>query len=202
ARRRRQPAKAALLPSRDDLPRRAAVDHARPRPCERDPPSFALPAARDRPRRRRAAALAQGPCQPLETLDAVVAELGASRPARDAPLRKQEVEDRCHPRKRSGHPDEECVESETTMCRNSGGIDDVLVPFWQAVAPAQAVVGFQQLAEIADVEPGLVEPGRVHRLTLVEPPDEEPGVIRGVARVEGGGGQRAGGFWESGRRGL
>src|SRR5262245_53532737 len=83
---------AALLPGAHEPFGRVVVGDRSPRPGERDPPARALPAALDRPGRRRAAALAERPSEALEILLTLVAEDDAVRAAHDTAPREDEVQ--------------------------------------------------------------------------------------------------------------
>src|SRR5206468_9409690 len=70
-----QPAKAPLLPGRDDATDRLVVGDRGAGPGEGEPPSRALGTTRDRPRGRRAAAGAEGRAEPSQSKDTRRADL-------------------------------------------------------------------------------------------------------------------------------
>jgi hypothetical protein len=94
---RREPPDAAILPRVDEAADRLVVGDRRTSACEREAPAGALATAADGPGGRRAAALAAGAAEPRQGAEAGCAHLGTGKPARDAALRQQEVEqDRSH----------------------------------------------------------------------------------------------------------
>jgi hypothetical protein len=89
---RREPPQPALLPRVDEPARRRVVPDRSAGAGEAEPAARALPAALDRPCRRRAAARAERRLDPLEPVSAVGTELPPTRAADDAALRQEQVE--------------------------------------------------------------------------------------------------------------
>lgn len=89
--------KAPILPRVDEAANGLVVDHRRAGTRESQAPTCALEAAPDRPGGRRTAPLAAGAAKPRQRAEAGAAYLHARKPARDAALRQEEVEqDRGH----------------------------------------------------------------------------------------------------------
>jgi len=87
-----QPAQRPLLPGGDEETTLALVANRRPRRCERDPSAGALATTSDRPRGRRAAALAQRRADPWHHLQTRTADVGPGERAAGTPAGKNEVE--------------------------------------------------------------------------------------------------------------
>jgi hypothetical protein len=90
--RRGDPTEAVLLPAGDDQANALVVGDRRPRGRERDAAVRALRTALHRPGRRAPAALAQRWLDARQRLETRGADQGAAPAAREAPLRKQELE--------------------------------------------------------------------------------------------------------------
>ena len=88
----RQAAEASLLPASDESAHGLVVGDSRPRPGEGQPPAGALAAASDGPGRGGAAALAARAAKSGQRAEAALADLRTRKPARNAALRQQEVE--------------------------------------------------------------------------------------------------------------
>src|SRR5207245_469446 len=87
-----QASQPVLLPSRNDRADALVVRDRRTRRREREPSARAFGTTPDRPRSRRAAALAEGRLETPQRPEAGGADLRAGFPAREAALRQQQIE--------------------------------------------------------------------------------------------------------------